>query len=79
MNILVLTSSNDSFNSVRPELEIYVSLAKSGHNITMMTEKESAYAPRLTEHGIEIIDTVHKKKISLKIIKQIKKSLKKKT
>jgi len=78
MNILVLTSSNDSFNSVRPELEIYVSLAKAGQKITMMTEKDSAYASRLTEHGIEIIDTVHKKKISLKIIKQIKKIIKEK-
>ena len=78
MNILILTSSNDSFNSVRPELEIYISLAKAGHNITMMTEEETAYSSRLTEHGIDIINTVHKKKICLKIILQIKKIIKEK-
>ncbi|MCF6310135.1 MAG: glycosyltransferase family 4 protein [Sulfurimonas sp.] len=78
MNILVLTSSNDSFNSVRPELEIYISLAKAGHNITMMTEEDSAYASRLTEHGIDIINTTHKKKISLTIIKKIKEIIKEK-
>lgn len=78
MNILVLTSSNDSFNSVRPELEIYVSLAKAGHNITLISEKESAYAPRFQEYGIEIIDARYKKKIDLKLISLIKKVMKEK-
>ena len=78
MNILALTSSSSSFNSVRPELEIYVSLAKAGHNITIMTEKDSEYYSRFIEHGIDIIDTTHKKKISLKIILQIKKIIKEK-
>jgi glycosyltransferase involved in cell wall biosynthesis len=78
MNILILTPSKDSFNSVRPELEIYVSLAKAGNNVTIMTEKDGAYAQRFAEHGIQIIDTTHKKKISLKIILLIKKIIKEK-
>lgn len=78
MNILVLTSSNDSFNSVRPELEIYVSLAKAGHNITLMTQKESSYSNRFSECGIDVIDTSFNKKISLKIIKSIKKIIEEK-
>lgn len=78
MNILVLTSSNDSFNSVRPELEIYISLAKAGHNVTLMSESDSAYAPRLIEHNINIINATYKKKIDLKLIKQIKKVIQEK-
>jgi len=39
MNILACTSSDSSFNSLRPEHEIYISLAKSGHNITIITHK----------------------------------------
>lgn len=78
MNILVLTSSNDSFNSVRPELEIYVSLAKAGHNITLLSEKESAYAPRFQESGVEIIDVAYRKKIDLKLISLVKKVIKEK-
>ncbi|MDP2894673.1 MAG: glycosyltransferase family 1 protein, partial [Sulfurimonas sp.] len=64
MNILVLTSSSDSFNSIRPELEIFISLAKSGHKITLMTQKESAYSARFKEFGIDVIDAEYKKKIS---------------
>ncbi|MCW8896103.1 glycosyltransferase family 4 protein [Sulfurimonas sp.] len=78
MNILVLTSSNDSFNSVRPELEIYISLAKAGHNITLMTQKESAYSARFDKYKIDIIDTTFNKKISIKSIKLIKKTIKEK-
>lgn len=78
MNILVLTSATDSFNSIRPELEIYISLAKAGHKITLMTQKESAYSARFAEYGVDVIDTFFKKKISLKTIKSIKKAIKEK-
>lgn len=73
MNILVLTSSNDSFNSVRPELEIFISLAKAKHRVTIMTQQENPYAAKFKEHGIDVIDTDYKKKISLKTILNIKK------
>ncbi|PNV82227.1 MAG: glycosyl transferase family 1 [Sulfurimonas sp.] len=76
MNLLVLTVTNDSFNSVRPELEIYVSLAKAGHTVTLISEKESQYAPRLQESGIEVIDAKYRKKIDLKLISLIKKVIK---
>lgn len=78
MNILILTSVGGSYNSVRPELEIFVSLAKAGHNITMMTPKENAYAKTLNDYGIEIIDAKHDKKIDLKNILLAKKTIKEK-
>lgn len=78
MNILILTSVGGSFNSVRPELEIFVSLAKAGHNITIMTQKENAYSDRFKECGIEIIDALHSKKIDINNIILAKKIIKEK-
>jgi glycosyltransferase involved in cell wall biosynthesis len=78
MNILVLTSSNDSFNSVRPELEIYISLSKAGHNLTLITQKNSSYANRFSDYNIDIIDASFDKKISFKSIKLIKQTVKEK-
>ena len=78
MNILVLAGSNASYNSVRPELEIYVSIAKAGHNITIMTEQDTPYSKRFIEHGIDIVDSVHDKKINFKVISSAKKIIKEK-
>ena len=78
MNILVLAGSNASYNSVRPELEIFVSLAKAGHNLTIMTEKDTPYAKRFVEHGIAVVDAVHDKKINFNVISSAKKIIKEK-
>lgn len=76
MNILILTSISGSYNSVRPELEIFVSLAKAGHTLTLMTQKENAYAQRFKEHAIEVIDVRHDKKIDIKNILLAKRLIK---
>ncbi|MDQ1264035.1 MAG: L-malate glycosyltransferase [Campylobacterota bacterium] len=78
MNLLILASTDTTYNSVRPEAEIYVSLSKIGYNITIMTEEKSAYSKRFKEHGINIIDTKYSKKIDLKIIATIRKTVKEK-
>ena len=76
MNLLVLTATDGSYNSIRPEAEIYISLLKFGYNITVMTEKDSAYAKRFEESGIRVIDAHYKKKISPSTIKKIKEAIK---
>ena len=76
MNILVLASTDSSYNSLRPETEIYISLAKNGYNIIIMTNSDSEYQARFLEHGIEIIDTSINKKIDFKVIKKIRKLIK---
>jgi len=78
MNLLVLSNTNDSFNSVRPEAEIYISLSKASYNITIMTQKQSQYYSRFIEHGIDLIDTNFTKKIDIKLIKQMKNLIKEK-
>ncbi|HED33621.1 MAG TPA: glycosyltransferase family 1 protein [Gammaproteobacteria bacterium] len=78
MNILVCTSANSSFNSLRPELEIYVSLARSGHNITLITHNNDIYSKRFTEHGISVIEKPIVKKISVASIQLIRSTIKSK-
>ncbi len=72
MNILVFCSANSSFNSIRPEAEIYIGLQKRGHNLTIVTHGNSEYAQRFRENGIEVIDGHPKHKISFKAIKLIR-------
>ncbi len=78
MNLLVLTSTEGSYNSVRPEAEIYISLAKNGYNITIMTQSDGGYNSRFLEHNIEVIDTTYKKKIDFKIINRAKRAIEEK-
>ncbi|MDA7818344.1 glycosyltransferase family 4 protein [Sulfurimonas sp.] len=76
MNILVLSNSDDLIASIRPEAEIYVSLAKHGYTIIMMTQSSSAYNSRFVEHNIKVIDTSFKKKFDFKLIKKIRSIIK---
>lgn len=78
MNILILTSTKGSYNSLRPETEIYISLAKHGYNITIMTNTDGGYQSRFLEYDIEVIDTSFDKKIDFKLIKKIRKTIKEK-
>ena len=79
MNILVCTSSNSSANSIRPELEIYISMAKAGHNITIITHHHEQYTTRFSQYGIEVIEQPIIKKISLDSIRLIRQTIHKKS
>ncbi|OOE58600.1 glycosyl transferase family 1 [Salinivibrio sp. ML323] len=72
MNILVLSSYNDAWNSVRPEAEIFIALAKAGHNVTILTQEDAAYVQRFKANGITVIDHYPKRKICLKTIKYLR-------
>ncbi|WP_296620131.1 glycosyltransferase family 4 protein [Marivirga sp.] len=54
MKILVISNFR-SIVTVRPEAEIFIGLAKKGHDITVMTYEDSEYIPRFKEHGINVI------------------------
>lgn len=77
MNILVCTSSNSSYNSIRPELEIYISMANAGHNVTIITHKNALYNARLMENSIEVIEKPVIKKLSISSILLIRRVIKK--
>ena len=76
MNILACTSGNSSFNSLRPEHEIYIGLAKAGHNVTIITHKNEIYSQRFLDHGINLIEQPVVKKLSLSSIRLIRKTIK---
>ena len=72
MKILVCASYLHAWNSIRPEAEIFVQMAKLGHQITVMTQGEAEYSQRLRNKGINVIDCYPSKKICLKTIKSMR-------
>ena len=75
MNILILPDVGRSYNSVRPEAEIYIGLAKAGHNVTIMTDLSGVYVPHFREANIKLIELVPRKKISRSAIKLIRQAI----
>ena len=55
MKILVCSSYRDAWNSVRPEEEIFIGIAKRGHSVTVMTQRDAEYADRFIENGVEVL------------------------
>lgn len=75
MKILVCASYLHAWNSIRPEAEIFVEMAKQGHHITIMTEGNAEYVSRLKANNINVIDAYPRKKICFKTIKKIREEL----
>lgn len=78
MNILIFSSYNDAWNSVRPEAEMFIEMAKLGHSVTIMTQGNAEYVSRFKECGINVIDCYPSKKICFKAIKTLRQELKRK-
>jgi L-malate glycosyltransferase len=76
LNILACTSGDCSVNSLRPEYEIYISLADAGHNVTLITHRNEQYRTRLLAHNINLIEKPITKKISISSILLIRKIIK---
>ncbi|MGB0937635.1 MAG: glycosyltransferase family 4 protein [Colwellia sp.] len=77
MNILVIPNRGRSYNAVRPEAECYISLAKAGHSITIMTCDTNAYYKEYEKANLTLISLHSLKKHSLSVIRQIHKYIKK--
>ncbi|CAM4090083.1 glycosyltransferase family 4 protein [Vibrio neonatus] len=75
MKILVLSSYIGPMNTVRPEAEMFISMAKKGHDVTIMTQEHAGYAEVCKQNGVKIIDNYPTKKICLKTIKLVKQEL----
>jgi glycosyltransferase involved in cell wall biosynthesis len=76
LKILIISSYTDTWNSVRPEAEIFIGMAKLGADVTLMTEGDAEYVPRFKENGVKIIDFHPKKKFQWSAIKRIRAELK---
>lgn len=76
MKLLIISSYTDTWNSVRPEAEIFIGMAKLGVDVTLMTEGDAEYVSRFKENGVKIIDFHPKKKFQWSAIKRIRAELK---
>ncbi|MEL7290562.1 MAG: glycosyltransferase family 4 protein [Pseudomonadota bacterium] len=76
MNILIFSSYNDAWNSVRPEAEMFIEMAKLGHSVTIMTKGNAEYVERFRECGIKVIDCYPSKKICFNAIKTLRQEIK---
>jgi len=72
MNLLILPGTGGSYTSLRPEAEIFIGLAKAGHQVTLITDENCGYAPRYKEHGLKIIHCTFDRKISPAAIRLVK-------
>lgn len=75
LKLLIISSYKDTWNSVRPEAEIFIGMAKLGVEVTLMTQGDADYVPRFKEHGINIIDFHPTKKFQWSAIKRIRKEI----
>ncbi len=76
MRILLVSSFISSWNSVRPEAEIFIGIAQQGHTVYVASQPDTPYAIRFTEMGLTVIDCYSYKKVSLKIILKLRKIIK---
>ena len=74
--LLIISSYKDTWNSVRPEAEIFIGMAKLGVDVTLMTQGDADYVPRFREHGVKVIDFHPKKKFQWSAVKRIRQELK---
>ncbi|WP_297475173.1 glycosyltransferase family 4 protein [uncultured Photobacterium sp.] len=76
MKILVASSYNHAWNSVRPEAEMFIQMVKQGHQVTVATQGDADYVARFRDHGITVIDCYPTKKICPKTIRTLHHELK---
>jgi len=76
VRILVMTSSGEPLNSIRPEAEIFIGLHRGGDPVTVMTGRDNVYWDRFAEAGVELVDYEPRKKLGFKDIGYLRRHLK---
>ncbi|MBQ1784147.1 MAG: glycosyltransferase family 4 protein [Gammaproteobacteria bacterium] len=74
--VLAISSYKDTWNSVRPEGEMLIALARAGAEVTVMTQGDADYAARFRDAGLGLIDYHPARKFSLSAIRRIRAELK---
>jgi len=75
MKTLWITSHKDTLNSIRPEAEILLGLARAGVECEIMTQGDSVYGPAMEDAGIRMIDFVPKHKFDRRAVDVIRDAL----
>lgn len=77
MKLLIISSYMDTWNSVRPEGEMLIELAKLGVDVEVMTQPGAEYAARFKECGIPVHPYHPRRKLERESIETIRRVLKK--
>ncbi|QOJ33199.1 MAG: glycosyltransferase [Gammaproteobacteria bacterium] len=75
MRVLFITSHRDALNSIRPEAEMFIGLAKAGVELTVMTQDDSVYAEPMRQAGIRLIGYHPARKLEPRAILRIRREL----
>lgn len=75
MKVLWITSHADTVNSIRPEAETLIGLARKGLDCGIMTEGNSVYRETMEAAGIRVIDHVPGKKFAPRDVRFIRRHL----
>lgn len=65
MKILWITSHSDTRNSIRPEAETLIGLARSGVDCEIMTQDDSVYRGEMEAAGIRVVNFVPRRKFGV--------------
>jgi glycosyltransferase involved in cell wall biosynthesis len=76
LKLLIISDYSDTWNSVRPEAEMFIGMVALGVDLTLMTHAGADYAPRFVEKGVKMIDYHPQKKFQWSAIKRIRTELK---
>lgn len=72
IRLLCLTSHADTLNSIRPEAEMLIGIARAGVITHVMTQPDSPYAEQMRAAGITLSPFSPRRKISPRAIRQIR-------
>lgn len=75
LKLLIISSYKDTWNSVRPEAEMFIGMAQLGVDVTLMTQGDAEYVPRFREQGVKIIEYHPRKKFQWSAIRRIRHAL----
>ena len=75
MKALWITSHKDTKNSIRPEAETLLGLARAGVDCEIMTQGDSVYRKQMEALGIRVIDYVPDRKFDMASARHIRKHI----
>ncbi|MEM1262777.1 MAG: glycosyltransferase [Pseudomonadota bacterium] len=75
MRIACVSSHRDTLNSVRPEAELFIGLARAGVETTVYTQADSVYAERMRAGGVTVVDFEPRGKINWGSIRALRRHL----
>lgn len=75
MKVLILTSSGEALNSIRPEAEIFIGLQRAGDDVTLMTRRSNVYWDRFHAAGLTLLDWEPRRRLGWKDISFLRRTL----